>query len=215
MSLVERAIEKALAPVNRKIRQMLTRSLVTGVVEDLQRQTLQVKMSSADSADDIERFQNYGCSSHPPLGSEAILAALGGSLGQLVAVAVEDKRYRPQGEMGDVFLYHLEGHRVQLTANGEINITANKVNLTASESFNIVSPETNIISPKTFIQGELHVTKDIKTDANLATTGTINANAAITSLGVVSGSNLMAGGISYLGHKHHYDTDKITLGPVA
>ncbi|MCW4628289.1 MULTISPECIES: phage baseplate assembly protein V [Marinomonas] len=210
---MNRLIDKALAPLRRRISQMLVRALVTSVNEGVKRQTLQVKMRADESADDIERFQNYGTSSNPPLGSEAILAALGGNLGQLVAIAVENKQYRPKGEMGDVFLYHMEGHRVQLTKDGVINITANKVNLTASESVTIVSPETTIISPKTKIEGELHVTENIKTDANIVATGSVTATGAISSSAVVSGSDLTAGGISYLGHKHLYDTDQLTQGP--
>lgn len=147
---MSRLLDKALAPIKRRISQMLVRALVTSVNEDVKRQTLQVKMRADESADDIERFQNYGISSNPPLGSEAILAALGGNLGQLVAIAVENKDYRPQGEIGDVFLYHLSGHQIQLTKDGTINITANKVNLTATEEVNIVSPTVNVTGNTNF-----------------------------------------------------------------
>ncbi len=89
---IYRYIEKALNSLRRRIVGMLSRALVTGIVEDLQRQNLQVKIHSDESCDNIERFQNYGTSSYPPEGSEAILAALGGNLGNLVAIAVEDKK---------------------------------------------------------------------------------------------------------------------------
>jgi phage baseplate assembly protein V len=202
---MNRLIDKALAPVKRRISQMLVRALVTSVNEDVKRQTLQVKMRADESADDIERFQNYGTSSNPPLGSEAILAALGGNLGQLVAIAVESKQYRPKGEMGDVFLYHMEGHRIQLTKDGVINITANKVNLTASEEFNIVSPTVNITGV-----------------TNFNNTLTISEAGDVDSLGGASFAKSIAaanfvpivGGFSLLSHKHIYDTDKATSDPI-
>ncbi|PMM64159.1 phage baseplate assembly protein V [Vibrio sp. 10N.261.46.F12] len=197
----QRYIERLLAPIKRRITGAITRAVVSGVVEDLQRQNLQLKMHADESVDDIERFQNYGCSSFPPVGSEAILAAIGGNLGNLVAVAVEDKKYRPKGESGDVFLYHLEGHKIRLTKDGKVVVTATDVIFEAANSFTIISPET-------LIQGPLHVTGGISTDLGIFATG------GITSASVVSGSDLTAGGFSYLGHFHKDAENRNTSAPV-
>lgn len=199
--VTQRYIERLLAPIKRRITGAITRAVVSGVVEDLQRQNLQLKMHADESVDDIERFQNYGCSSFPPVGSEAILAAIGGNLGNLVAVAVEDKKYRPKGESGDVFLYHLEGHKIRLTKDGKVVVTATDVIFEAANSFTIISPET-------LIQGPLHVTGGISTDLGIFATG------GITSSSVVSGSDLTAGGFSYLGHFHKDAENRNTSVPV-
>ena len=199
--VTQRYIERLLAPIKRRITGAITRAVVSGVVEDLQRQNLQLKMHADESVDDIERFQNYGCSSFPPVGSEAILAAIGGNLGNLVAVAVEDKKYRPKGESGDVFLYHLEGHKIRLTKDGKVVVTATDVIFEAANSFTIISPET-------LIQGPLHVTGGISTDLGIFATG------GITSASVVSGSDLTAGGFSYLGHFHKDAENRNTSVPV-
>lgn len=197
----QRYIERLLAPIKRRITGAITRAVVSGVVDDLQRQNLQLKMHADESVDDIERFQNYGCSSFPPIGSEVILAAIGGNLGNLVAVAVEDKKYRPKGESGDVFLYHLEGHKIRLTKDGKVVVTATDVIFEAANSFTIISPET-------LIQGPLHVTGGISTDLGIFATG------GITSASVVSGSDLTAGGFSYLGHFHKDAENRNTSAPV-
>ncbi|GLQ73252.1 phage baseplate assembly protein V [Vibrio penaeicida] len=199
--VTERFVQKLLAPIRRRINGAITRAVVSGVVEGLQRQNLQLKMHADESVDDIERFQNYGCSSFPPVGSEAILAAIGGNLGNLVAVAVEDKKVRPKGEAGDVFLYHLEGHKVRLTKDGKIIVTATDVIFEAASSLTIISPET-------LIQGPLHVTGGISTDLGIFATG------GITSSSVVSGSDLTAGGFSYLGHFHKDAENRDTSAPV-
>ncbi|KFA96256.1 phage baseplate assembly protein V [Vibrio sp. ER1A] len=196
-----RHIEKLLAPIKRRITGMVTRALVSGIVEDLQRQNVQVQIHSDESADNIERFQNYGMSSVPPTGSEAILAALGGNLGNLVALAVEDKKVRPKGEIGDVFLYHLEGHQIRLTKDGKIVVRATDVIFEAANSLTIISPET-------LIQGPLHVTGGISTDLGIFATG------GITSASVVGGSDLTAGNISYLGHFHRDAENRNTSAPV-
>ncbi|MBV7315442.1 phage baseplate assembly protein V [Shewanella sp. NIFS-20-20] len=198
--VTERYIDRLLAPIRRRITGMLTRAIVTDLVEDLQRQNLQVKMHADESADNIERFQNYGISSVPPAGSEAILAALGGSLSGLVAIAVEDKKYRPKGESGDVFLYHLEGHKIRLTKDGKILVTATDVIFEVANSFTIISPET-------LIQGPLHVTGGISTDLG------IYAVSGITSDSVVTGSDLSANNISYLGHTHNDAEGRPTTTP--
>lgn len=198
--LTVRYIDKLLAPIRRRITGMLTRALVTGIVEDLQRQNLQLKMHADESGDNIERFQNYGMSSYPPVGAEAIVAALGGSLSGLVAIAVEDKKYRPHGENGDVFIYHLEGHKIRLTQAGQIIVTATDVILEAANSFTIISPET-------LIQGPLHVTGGISTDLGIFASG------GITSDSVVTGLDLSANNISYLGHIHQDAESRPTSPP--
>lgn len=210
-----RYIDRLLAPIKRRITGMLTRAIVTNIVEDLQRQNLQVKMHADESGDNIERFQNYGLSSHPPVGAEAIVAALGGNLSGLVAIAVEDKKVRPQGEIGDVFLYHLEGHRIRLTGDGQIIVTAKSVLFEVENSFNVQATDVtfncsnsfNIISPESLIDGPLHVTNGISTDLG------IYADSGITSASVVSGSDLSANNISYLGHTHLDAENRPTTAP--
>lgn len=199
--LTERMIDKMLAPIRRRITGMLTRALVTGIDDALQRQNLQVQLHANESCDNIERFQNYGTSSYPPEGSEAVVVALGGNLGNLVAVAVEDKKYRPKGAVGDVFLYHKDGHQIKLTKDGKIVISAIDVIFEASNSFTIISPET-------LIQGPLHVTGGISTDLGIFATG------GITSSSIVGGSDLTANNISYLGHFHKDAENRNTTPPV-
>lgn len=198
--LMKRYIDRELAPVRRRLRSMANRAQVTGVVESLQRQNLQLQIENDEAVDDIERFQNYGMTSHPPVGSEAVVMALKGSLDQRVAVAVEKKDLRPKGEPNDVIVYHAEGHNMRLTSNGKIIVTATDVIFNASNSFRIISPE-NII------QGPLHVTGGISTDLG------IFAASGITSNGIIRGLDFIAGDISYLGHRHYDAENRLTGTP--
>ncbi len=198
--LMKRYIDRELAPVRRRLRSMANRAQVTGVVESLQRQNLQLQIENDEAVDDIERFQNYGMTSYPPVGSEAVVMALKGSLDQRIAVAVEKKDLRPKGEQNDVIVYHAEGHQIRLTSSGQIIITATDVIFEAANSFTIISPET-------LIQGPLHVTGGISTDLGIFATG------GITSSSVVGGSDLTAGNISYLGHKHRDAENRLTGTP--
>lgn len=205
---MKRYIDRLLRPITRRLSAMVVRAVVVEVVEDLQRQGLQVRMDSDESGDNIERFQQYGFSSVPPPDSEAIIAALKGNLAQRIALAVEKKELRPKGDPLDVFLYHAEGHHMRLSKDGKLIIPVTDAILEASNSV-------TIISPQTLIQGPLHVTGGISTDLGIYATGSIISGSAMTATGVVSGSDLMAGNISYLGHRHIYETNKITEGPTS
>jgi phage baseplate assembly protein V len=145
----------------RRLRLIADRAVVTMVTDSLQRQGLQLKVLADETADDVERFQNYGHTSVPPAGSEAIVLGIGGARAGLVAIAVEDKSVRPKDlEAGDNCLYHLEGHRIILRKDGLLELEAKTVIINASEKLTMISPDTEI-------QGPLHVTGPISSDEDV------------------------------------------------
>lgn len=198
--MVKRYIDRLLMPVRRRLYSMTGRALITAINEESQRQKFQILIDSDESMDDVEHFQHYGFSSVPPKGSEALVLALNGNNAKRVAINAEKKDLRPKGEGSDVFLYHEEGHKIGFLRNGKVHLTAIDVILAASNSLTIISPE-NII------QGPLHVTGGISTDLGIYATG------GITSASVISGLDLMAGSISYLGHKHYDFENRLTSTP--
>ena len=156
-----RDVQKLIAPMMRRLRLIADRAVVTMVTDSLQRQGLQLKVLADETADDVERFQNYGHTSVPPAGSEAIVLGIGGARAGLVAIAVEDKSVRPKDlEAGDNCLYHLEGHRIILRKDGLLELEAKTVIINASEKLTMISPDTEI-------QGPLHVTGPISSDEDV------------------------------------------------
>ena len=156
-----RDVQKLMAPMMRRLRLIADRAVVTMVTDSLQRQGLQLKVLADETADDVERFQNYGHTSVPPAGSEAIVLGIGGARAGLVAIAVEDKSVRPKDlEAGDNCLYHLEGHRIILRKDGLLELEAKIVIINASEKLTMISPDTEI-------QGPLHVTGPISSDEDV------------------------------------------------
>ena len=156
-----RDVQKLMAPMMRRLRLIADRAVVTMVTDSLQRQGLQLKVLADETADDVERFQNYGHTSVPPAGSEAIVLGIGGARAGLVAIAVEDKSVRPKDlEAGDNCLYHLEGHRIILRKDGLLELEAKTVIITASEKLTMITPDTEI-------QGPLHVTGPISSDEDV------------------------------------------------
>ena len=156
-----RDVQKLMAPMMRRLRLIADRAVVTMVTDSLQRQGMQLKVLADETADDVERFQNYGRTSVPPAGSEAIVLGIGGARAGLVAIAVEDKSVRPKDlEAGDNCLYHLEGHRIILRKDGLLELEAKTVIINASEKLTMISPDTEI-------QGPLHVTGPISSDEDV------------------------------------------------
>lgn len=190
-----RQVQRLIAPLHRKLRLIFDRAVVTMVSDSLQRQNLQLKALADENPDEVERFQNYGLTSVPPAGSEAIVAAIGGQRSGLVAIAVEDKSCRPKGGIeGDVVLYHLEGHNLLFTKDGKAIMTVKEVTLVASEKLTIICPDNEI-------QGPLKVTGHISCEDGISAAG------GITSQGDINADGDVKAGTVSLGHHKHPEHD--------
>ena len=112
-------IERILAPLRRRLRLMVSRAVVRLVNDDTKTQTLQLEILKGELYDRIERLQNYGVTSVPLPGAEAVVLAAGGDRAHGVVVVVGDKRYRLTGmEEGEVAIHDDQGQKVHLTRTG-------------------------------------------------------------------------------------------------
>jgi phage baseplate assembly protein V len=120
-------LTKWLQPINRKLRQVASRAVIKLVNDDLKLQELQIAGLSGETLDGVERFQEYGFTSHPKEGAEAVSLSLGGNRSHTVIVAVDDRRYRLKGlESGEVALYDDLGQKIVLKRD-RIEVVAPKV----------------------------------------------------------------------------------------
>lgn len=154
MGLNPANFSRTLGQIGRRLRLLVDRAVVRIVTDSLGRQNLQIQSLADATNDDVERFQQYGFTSVPPVGSEAIVLAVGGRRESLVAIAVEDKRCRPKGlEHGDVCLYHQDGQAlIILKKNGVIDIRGKRVNYTADELFEINTAQFKCVGPAEFVK---------------------------------------------------------------
>lgn len=114
-------LSRALAPIRNKLSLIVTRAVVTRVNDALKCQSLQVSIRADELRDGTERFEDYGMTSHPFEGAEAIALAVGGNRSHTVAIAVQDRRYRPKNmSEGDVCLYNDNGERVYLESSTDL-----------------------------------------------------------------------------------------------
>ena len=106
-------------PLQARVMGMLARAVITAVNDAASAQALQIETLADDAADEVERFAQYGFTSVPHPGAEAIVAAMGGLRSHGVVIAVEDRRYRLKGlKSGEVALFDDQDQVVKLGREG-------------------------------------------------------------------------------------------------
>ena len=138
-------------------------------------QTLQVSIGS-EILTDIEHLEPYGFTSRMKAGAEVLVAALKGNPGHAVAIVVGGRQFRLTDlAKGEVALYNDLGN--------VIHFMRDKIRVNAVTAIDVTSPATTI-------NGPLHVTGDITTDADC-----------------------VASGVSLVGHTHPGDSGGTTGVP--
>lgn len=175
------ALRRALQPLHQRVMLMISRALVLVVKDAAGLQGLQVSLLADEVREDVERFQEYGFTSHPHPGAEAVAACVAGSRDHVLVIAVDDRRYRLRGlAQGEVAIYTDEGDEIVLKRGGIIEMTA--------------ATKVVIISPLLQCSGDLEVA------------GSIDAGTTITAAADVrdqAGAKTMAGMRSaYNAHDH-------------
>lgn len=144
-------LRSALAPMEQRIRLMAGRAIVRLVNDAAKAQELQLELLADEVQDGVERFQQYGITSHPHAGAEALVVFPAGLRSHGIAVVVEDRRYRLTGlQAGEVAIYDDLGNVVKLgrdaisvEAVSKLDITAPEVTVTA-DSATITSDAINL-----------------------------------------------------------------------
>ncbi len=118
-------LSRLLRPLATRIANLVSRAVVQRVDDSPKVQALQLDLLADETRDDVERFQNYGFTSVPLSGAEAVTVFVGGRRDHGLVVAVDDRRYRLTGlEAGEVALYTDQGDKVVIKRGGTIEVTA-------------------------------------------------------------------------------------------
>jgi phage baseplate assembly protein V len=152
-------LERLLAPLRRQVLNMIARAVVQTIDDSKRLQALQITALDGETREGVERFQNYGFTSVPVEGAEAAVMFANGTRGHGLVIAVDDRRYRLTGlQSGEVALYHKDGARVVLKADGSIEITAKSgSNVVLNGGSLNVARVTDTAGPYSIIGGNPHV----------------------------------------------------------
>lgn len=133
-------------PIARRIRMMVSRAVVRLVNDATRTQNMQIEILKGEVYSAIERLQEYGFSSVPQEGAEAIVLSLNGDRGHGVVIVAADKRYRLTGlEAGEVALHDDQGQMIVIKRDG-IEITAQNVTVNSDMTVNgTITATTDVI----------------------------------------------------------------------
>jgi phage baseplate assembly protein V len=97
------------------IRSMLRRATLIDTDDAGKQQKMRVKGLAGEELKDVVRVQPYGFTSHPPAGSEGLIASLGGRSDRAMLLGVEHPQHRPAGlGPGSTAIYDQHGNIVSL-----------------------------------------------------------------------------------------------------
>lgn len=125
----------------RRVLLMINRAVVKRVRDNQGFQRMQLSLMADEIAENYERFQNYGFTTVPPIGSEAVVACVGGSRNHGLVIAVDNRKFRLKNlQSGEIALYTDEGDCLHFKRNNEISIKTNKLSIDATTEVTINSP---------------------------------------------------------------------------
>lgn len=120
-----RTITKVMRPVVNRVMLMLARGVLRSINDAGGLQVVQAALLDNELRVRIERFQNYGQTSHPHPGAEAAVVFLGGNRDHGIVVAVDDRRHRPPDlQEGEVMTYASPGQYMHMREDGALVIKA-------------------------------------------------------------------------------------------
>lgn len=124
---MKREFDKMAGQLRSKLRQVVSRCVVNLINDAMKMQECQVTILADEPLDGVERFQDYGITSHPRPGAEGLALSVGANRSHAVVIRIDDRRYRLQNlQPGEVALYDDQGQKIVLHRD-RIEVEAPKV----------------------------------------------------------------------------------------
>lgn len=116
----------------RRILLMMARGTITLVDDSKTVQTMQVRVNGLELIPDLPRFAEFGFTSNPPSGTQAVIASKNGDRNDGIVIATSNAKYRLVGlSTGEVAIHDDKGQSVYLSASGiVVNGGGNPITLT-------------------------------------------------------------------------------------
>jgi phage baseplate assembly protein V len=122
---VIRTVNKLLAPLRNQLANLVARAVVQLVNDGAKLQLVQLGVLEGETREGCERFQEYGFTSVPHPGAEAVVLFVGGRRDHGLVVAVDDRRYRKKDlAPGESAIYSDEGDYVVLKRGRIVEVKA-------------------------------------------------------------------------------------------
>jgi phage baseplate assembly protein V len=178
-----RGLAKLLAPLQRRVRLMVSRGLLTLIDDGTGVQRVQVRLRAGEVRDGLDRVQTYGLASHPPAGAEAVVLFVGGNSDHGVVIGEADRVTRHRDlQPGEVALYttaHGEGHRILLGEGRAIRLQGKDIiiegethTVEVSGTVSVKGDSITLEAPTVTIKGAIEHQGDFHSTGNMTVDGT-------------------------------------------
>lgn len=175
-----------ISSLKESVKLMIRRCRLGTVTDENKTQVFEIEIFKGETRSGVERIQEFGFSSVPPEGGQAIVVFLGGEGSHPAIVATDDRRYRPrEKDPGDVTIYTDrdvdEEHHIYLGSKDRyIRVRGNEIfiksdALTRVECENAEVDAKRLITlkagDKTIVDSDLHCTGSIKAAKDITDKG--------------------------------------------
>jgi phage baseplate assembly protein V len=156
-----RMVRKVVEPIKRSVQLMIGRAILATVSDSKGIQEVKLTILAGE-VKEMERFQNYGFSSNPLPGAEALSVFVSGDREHGICLAIDDRRYRlkslPNGAVG---LYDAIGSTIILKNDGEVEIKGTTKTIVDSPAIELGSTALEAILKgetfQTFFNAHTHI----------------------------------------------------------
>lgn len=128
------ALNRLLTNIKSRVLLMVGRGVLKAVADDAAVQVCQAALLDGELKSGIERAQNYGLTSVPPVGSVATVLFVGGDRSNGIVISAESRKFRLKGlQTGEVALYTDEGDRLVFKRGQVVELQTKTLNITAQD----------------------------------------------------------------------------------
>lgn len=217
MREIRKTFDMMIRPVRARIYNIVSRGVLELAKDGEGMQMLKAALLADENRDDIEYFQDYGFTSRPKAGAEALVVCPQGNRDHMIAVKVADRRFRLKDlQNGEVAIYTDEGDKIHFKRGNNIEVVAaTKVIITCPESEfsgnvtikgNATIEGNETVQGNEIVEGTSAVTGAITSDASV-TAPALTGSATVASPAITAALSLIVNGQElndYQNHTHSY-----------
>ena len=136
-------INQLMRPLRNRVVGMISRAVLESVDDSTKMQLVKLSILKGVDRSGVEHFQEYGFTSVPLAGAEAVVISPQGNTEHLIALTIGDRRFRLKSlAPGEVALYTDEGDKIHFKRGGKIQIFSDNVEIGKAALEKIVNGET-------------------------------------------------------------------------
>jgi phage baseplate assembly protein V len=178
------AMQRILQPLKARVLLMVGRAIIAAVKDSTSIQEAQLSALKGESLDGVQRIQEFGFTSNPPPGSEAIIVALGGNRENVVIIATDNREVRIKNlASGETAIYTNDGTYIHLKKAGQVEVKA-ATKLTVDVPDSEFTGNIKVLG-KAEVVGTSKLTGAVTAEATIAATGNISSQANILAAGTI------------------------------